>query len=207
MSGEPQPSARYTGVRRPLVDAASAPRRFPGEERTWYPLPSTKLRNRANVLPMTSWRMQLHPNFPGGSTRLSAESLSAGFVGLDFGTDVGDLHRVNRKDLPKKEKNYWAFAHEMAEGDRVLIFSHHYPLALARVAGPYNYVRNPVPQIGVWFRHFRAVDEIRYYSDYKKNAANWKPLTMTATLTPLRKNDSASQQLVDEWLAAGKNEY
>ena len=151
--------------------------------------------------------MQLHPNFAGGSARHSAESLSAGFVGLDFKWDVGDLLRAAYDDLPKEEKNQWAFCHEMTEGDHVLIFSHHYPFALARITGPYNYILTPVPQIGVWFRHFRKVEDVYYYSDYKTNASQWKPLTMTATLTPLRNSDSASQQLVDEWLAAIHKAY
>jgi hypothetical protein len=147
--------------------------------------------------------MQLHPKFPGGSARHSAKSLSAGFVGLDFKWDVGDLLRANYDDLPKEEKVQWAFAHEMAEGDHVLIFCHHYPFALARISGPYNYIRTPVPEIGVWFRHFRRIDDVRYYSDHRTNASEWKPITMTATLTPLRNADSASQQLVNGWLAAG----
>lgn len=149
---------------------------------------------------MTSWRMQLHPNFPGEATRHSAESLSAGFVGLDFQWDVGDLMRANKEDLPQGEKVLWAFAHDMAEGDHVLIFIHHYPFALARIDGAYNYVRTPIPEIGVWFRHFRRVTDVRYYSDYQTNASMWKPLTMTATLTPLRSNESGSQQLINEWL-------
>jgi hypothetical protein len=146
--------------------------------------------------------MQLHPNFAGQSARHAAESLSAGFIGLDFRSDVGDLHRAVYEDLPVEEKVQWAFAHEMVEGDRVLIFVHHYPFALARVAGPYNYIRIPVPEIGVWFRHFRRVDDIRYYSDFRTNASTWKPLTMTATLTPLRDGGSASKLLIDEWIAA-----
>jgi hypothetical protein len=150
--------------------------------------------------------MQLHPDFPGGSARHSAESLSAHFVGLDFQRDVGDLLRANRSDLPKEQTNYWAFAHEMAEGDHVLVFCHHYPFALARVDGPYNYIRTPVPQIGVWFRHFRKVTDVRYYSDFRTNASKWEPIVMTATLTPLRSSDSASQQLVDEWLASSPGE-
>ena len=151
---------------------------------------------------MTSWRMQLHPNYPGGAARHAAESLSAGFVGLDFKWDVGDLFRAKYDELPQEEKNQWAFAHEMAEGDHVLIFSHHYPFAVGKISGPYNYVRTPVPEIGVWFRHFRRVTEICYYADFKTNASAWKPLTMTATLTPLRSSESGSQQLINEWLSA-----
>ncbi len=150
--------------------------------------------------------MQLHPNYPGGSARHSAESLSAGFIGLDFKFDVGDLLRADRDDLPKEEKNQWAFAHEMAVGDHVLIFSHHYPFALARVAGEYNYIRERVPEIGVWFRHFRRVEDVRYYGDFRTNASAWEPITMTATLTPLRNSDTASRKIIDEWLAATPNE-
>lgn len=147
---------------------------------------------------MTSWRMQLHPNSPGGSTKHSAESLSAGFVGLDFEWDVGDLMRAEYDALPQDEKVQWKFAHEMKEGDYVLI----YPFALARINGPYNYILNPVPEIGVWFRHFRRVEDVRYYSDFQTNTSNWERLTMTATLTPLRSSDSGSQKLIDEWLEA-----
>ena len=145
--------------------------------------------------------MQLHPNFPGKSAFHSSKCLSAGFIGLDFRWDVGDLHRAKYDDLPHEEKVQWAFAHEMAENDHVLIFVHHYPFALARIAGPYNYIRTPVPEIGVWFRHFRRVTDVRYFSDFRTNATTWKPLTMTATLTPLRSGDSASKQLIDEWLS------
>ena len=151
---------------------------------------------------MTCWRMQLHPKTPGESARCVAESLSRSFVGLDFKFDVGDLHRANYEDIPQEEKVQWAFAHEMAEGDYVLIFVHHYPFALARIDGPYNYIRETVPEIGVWFRHFRRVSDVRYYSDFHTNASKWKPLTMTATLTPLRNNDSGSQQLINEWFAS-----
>lgn len=146
--------------------------------------------------------MQLHPKFPGASARHAAESLTAGFVGLDFVWDVGDLNRVKYEELPIPETVQWAFAHEMCEGDLVLIFVHHYPFALARIDGPYNYIRTPVPEIGVWFRHFRRINDVRYYSDFRTNPSTWKPLTMTATLTPLRKSDSGSQVLIDEWLSA-----
>ena len=146
--------------------------------------------------------MQLHPNFAGGSARHSAESLSAGFIGLDFKSDVGDLTRANKDDLPSEEKYQWSFAHEMKEGDVVLVFSHHYPFAIARVTGPYNYLKTPVPELGVWFRHFRRVEDVQYYSDYKTNAASWERVTMTATITPLRNEDTASQRIINEWLGS-----
>jgi hypothetical protein len=87
-------------------------------------------------------------------------------------------------------------------GDWVLLFAHHFPLALARVAGPYNYIRSAAPEIGVWFRHFRKVEDIRYYGDFVTNARNWEPITMTATITPLREPGSASYQIIGRWLLA-----
>ena len=73
----------------------------------------------------------------------------------------------------------------------MLLFAHHFPFALVRVAGPYNYIRAAAPEIGVWFRHFRAVEDVRYYGDFVTNARTWKAITMTATITPLREKSSA----------------
>ncbi len=108
---------------------------------------------------MAYWRMQLHPNESDGAIKHTVESLSAGYVGLDFATDVPDLQTVPQAALPESQRNYWGFAHEMQIGDRILLFAHHFPFALARVAGNYNYVRAAVPELGVWFRHFRHVNE------------------------------------------------
>jgi hypothetical protein len=98
--------------------------------------------------------MQLHPDQPGGAIGHTVRSLSAGYIGLDFATDVSDLLRVNQNELPENQRNYWGFAHEMAIGDRVLLFAHQFPFALVRVKGPYNYIRSTAPEIGVWFRLF-----------------------------------------------------
>lgn len=144
--------------------------------------------------------MQLHPSESEGAIRHTVESLSAGYIGLDFATDVPDLLTVPQTALPDNQRHYWAFAHEMDIGDRVLLFAHHFPFALARVAGAYNYIRSTAPEIGVWFRHFRKVDNVRYYGDLVTNAQNWEPITMTATITPLRERDSASYQLIEQWL-------
>ena len=95
--------------------------------------------------------------------------------------------------------DYWGFAHDMAIGDRVLIISHHFPFALATVAGDYNYIRQPVPEIGVWFRHFRRVKDVQLYSDRVTNAANWQQLKMTDTLARLQDAQSQSYQLIDSW--------
>lgn len=144
--------------------------------------------------------MQLHPDAAGGAIKHTAESLSAGYIGLDFAVDVGDMQTITQEQLPDGQRNYWAFAHEMAVGDRVLLFAHHFPFALVRVSGEYNFIRTAVPELGVWFRHFRPVDEVRYYGDFHTNAREWRPLTMTATITPLREAGSESFKLIEEWL-------
>jgi hypothetical protein len=151
---------------------------------------------------MTYWRMQLHPNEGSGAVKHTVESLCAGYIGLDFGADadVPDLLTVTQDALPKNERNYWAFAHEMEIGDRVLLFTHHFPFALVRVAGEYNYIRSKASEIGVWFRHFRRVNDVRYYGDFATNVRKWEPIIMTATITPLRGEDSASLQLIKDWL-------
>ena len=151
---------------------------------------------------MTYWRMQLHPDDSGDAIRHTVESLSAGFVGLDFADDVPDMLTIKKGDLPDNQSICWLFADEMREGDRVLLFAHHFPFALVRVAGPYNYVRKREPELGVWFRHFRRVDDVRYYGDHVTNPQRWEQLTMTATITPLRDPGSKSFQLIERWIDA-----
>jgi hypothetical protein len=106
---------------------------------------------------------------------------------------------VQQDALPENQTDYWGFANEMKEGDCVLIIAHHYPFALTTVSGPYNYIRERVPELGIWFRHFRAVDDVRYYADYFTNVRAWEPLTMTDTISPLRDPGSKSYQLIEEW--------
>jgi len=144
----------------------------------------------------------LHPDESGDAVRHTIDSLSAGYIGLDFATDVPDLTMISRDAIQENQRHYCAFAHEMTEGDRVLLFTHHFPFALVRVAGPYNFIRTRSPEIGVWFRHFRKVDDIRYFGDFITNARNWEALVMTATITPLRDPTSRSYQLIDNWLGA-----
>jgi hypothetical protein len=142
----------------------------------------------------------LHPGQSGESVRHTVRCVSAGYIGLDFDIDVPDLLTVPKSALPEKQRNYWAFAREMEVGDRVVLFTHHFPFALVRVAGPYNYIRAAAPEIGVWFRHFRRVDDVRYYGDFVTNARNWEAITMSATITPLRETGSNSHQLIERWL-------
>lgn len=151
---------------------------------------------------MTYWRMQLHPDEPGEAMKYSVQSLAAGYIGLDFGVEVGDMMMTTQAELPDNQKDYWAFAHEMEIGDRVLIFVHHFPFALATVNGDYNYIRTSAPEIGVWFRHFRAVRDVMYYGDYVTNARHWEPITMTDTISPLRDPSSKSYRLLVAWEGA-----
>ena len=145
--------------------------------------------------------MQLHPSDSANSTRLASESLSAGLIGLDFATDVGDLHVVQYDALPDDQRNYWAICHEMDVDDIVLVMAHHFPLALCRVADDYNYIRRIEPELGVWFRHFRRVDQISYFADVYTNAHDWPRITMTATISPLRNTGTESRDLIDDWMS------
>ena len=79
---------------------------------------------------MTHWRMQLHPAEPGEAVRHCVDSLAAKYIGLDFTSEVGDLRTLNPGALPERQRDYWAFAHEMEEGEKVLIITHHFPFAL-----------------------------------------------------------------------------
>jgi hypothetical protein len=148
---------------------------------------------------MTYWRMQLHPDDSGQAVRHSVESLAAGYIGLDFAEDVRDLMSLTQAELPENQRDYWAFAHEMVLGDKVLIMAHHFPFALATVDGEYNYIRLTAPEIGVWFRHFRKVTGVRYYADFKTNALSWQHIVMTDTISPLRDPGSLSYRLIQEW--------
>lgn len=149
---------------------------------------------------MAFWRMQLHPADAGSGTRHAAESLAAKFIGLGFKTDPGDLTLItDAASLPQDQSDYLDFAQKMAVGDKVLIVSHHYPFALVTVDGDYNYIRRRVPEIGVWFRHFRRVKDVKYYFDWMTNPANWQRLVMTDTISILNDPNSLSYRLIQDW--------
>ena len=149
---------------------------------------------------MTYWRMQLHPGGSKEAMKHAVESLSAGFIGLDFGARVPDMLTITPEALPKTHRNYWSFANEMKVDDRVVLFTHHSPLALVRVTGEYNYIRDIAPEMGVCFRHFRKIDDVRYYGDYVTDARRWEYIPMTGTIDPLRDPKSRTYRLIEEWL-------
>ena len=148
---------------------------------------------------MTYWRMQLHPDESSLSAHHAHQSLAAGFIGLDFRDDPGDLMTVKQRDLPERQRDYWAFARGMKIGDKVLVMAHHFPVALVTVKGKYNYMRRPEPELGVWFRHFRRVKDVRYFADRVTNAAKWPRITMTDTISPLREEDTESYRMIETW--------
>jgi hypothetical protein len=148
---------------------------------------------------MTYWRMQLHPDDPGGATRHAVESLAAGFIGLGFLNDPGDLTLASASALPVGQRDCLDFAGRMAVGDKVLVIVHHFPFALATIAGEYNYIRRPEPELGVWFQHFRRVEQVKYYADWVTNAHDWQRLIMTDTISILNDPQSQSYGIIQTW--------
>ena len=150
---------------------------------------------------MAYWRMQLHPADPARAMRYAVESIAAGFIGLDFAAEVGDLHGARREDLPANQTDYWDFAHRMNIGDRVLVIVHHFPFALVAVSGEYNYIRKAEPALGVWFRHFRRIDrdQTQYLADRATDVRKWDQYTMTDTISILNSATGKSYQLIREW--------
>lgn len=151
---------------------------------------------------MKYWRMQLHPSDRANSVSHTMKSLGLGYIGLDFAEPPGDLTDVDRDSIPAAQRDYWDFAHTMSTGDMVLIVAHHYPCALVRVTGKYNYIRSPHKDLGVWFRHFRRVDVLGYYADLVTNPANWEQTTMADTISVLNTPTSKSYLLIERWLSA-----
>jgi hypothetical protein len=147
---------------------------------------------------MNNWRMQLHPNDAESAASYASQSLAAGFIGLDFATDIGDLLDNEHQDILDSQKDYVAFAKEMKKGDKVLVIVHHFPYAVCTVDGEYNYIRRTEPELGVWFRHFRRVKDVIYFADFNTNAKSWEQYIMTDTISILRDKTSKSYKLIQE---------
>ena len=150
---------------------------------------------------MAFWRMQLHPTDPGRAAMHTVESLGASQIGIGFRSDPGDLTRLDPAD-PRPEgvtAQDHAFGTKMAEGDKVLVIVHNYPFALATVDGGYNYVRRVVPELGIWFNHFRRVRDVRYYADRVLNPREWQELAFAATIQILSDPALPTYQLIESW--------
>lgn len=141
--------------------------------------------------------MQLHPNDADNSAFYANQSVAAGFIGLDFATEVGDLLSDEQKNILAAQKDYVHFANNMEKGDKVLIIVHHFPFAVVTVDGDYNYIRKTEPELGVWFRHFRRIKDAIYFSDYKTNAKSWEQYVMTDTISILNDPKSKSYKLIE----------
>lgn len=152
---------------------------------------------------MTYWRMQLFPDGQRDAVHDTIATLAAGYIGIDDTDELRDLAAALPSALSPAQREALAFAQEMCVGDRVLVFARHYPFALARVAGDYNYVCLPVPAHGILFRHFRAVDDLRYYADLAPNAREWESILITERMAPLTDSKSMTFQLIERWLHAG----
>jgi hypothetical protein len=123
-----------------------------------------------------------------------------GFIGLDWADDPGDLTLLSVDSLPPNVNTHdFGFARKMKLGDKVLVIVHHFPFALATVDSDYNYVREKVPELRIWFKHFRRVRDVRYYADRVTSAHEWEVIKMTSTLQILTDKDSASYRMIKSW--------
>ena|SRR5437660_4687317 len=148
---------------------------------------------------MQLWRMQLHPSDPERATMHAVQSLGAGFIGLDWENDPGDLTLLSPSSLPRNVTTHDFGFVKMKVGDKVLVIVHHFPFALATVDSKYNYIRVEVPQLRIWFKHFRRVRDVKYYADRVTNAHEWEVIKMTNTVQLLSDKDSASYRLIRDW--------
>lgn len=150
---------------------------------------------------MQYWRMQLHPAESTTATAHAVQSVAAGFIGLDFEGDAGDLRKADSANVKSSERDFFDFANRMQAEDLVLIIVHHFPFALVTVRGDYNYIARREPELGVWFRHFRRIDPRRtlYWADRVTNARDWEQLRMTDTISILSDPGSKSYRLIEDW--------
>jgi hypothetical protein len=166
---------------------------------------------------MSYWRMQLHDlGYKRQAIKYCVESLAAGYIGLDFHKDTGDLSVIKKDSpnykglLPGSEGRCWVFAHEMKKDDIVLIMAHNRPFSLVEVIGEYNYIKHTDSDSPAkfWFRHFRAVKVLDYYADYiydtnyihdtKEN----NTLIMADTIVKVDNTKTEFYKFIVEWLDA-----
>lgn len=150
---------------------------------------------------MSYWRMQLHPNEPEFAAYYTVQSLARGFIGLDFAEDPGDLERLDVSELEANPNNIRGFVTEIQRDDYILISLHHQPFALATDIGSYNYIKNHVAELDIWFRHFRQAGTISYYSDvFGRIREEESHLVMTNTFAGVSL-DTVSGRLIAEWIS------
>ena len=90
----------------------------------------------------------------------------------------------------------------MKAGDFVLIMAHHYPFALVKVDGPYNYIRKPKQLYPGMAQAFPPGEGSSVLGDWVTNAHSWKKISMTNTISRLDDRGTESYQLIEQWLRA-----
>ena len=156
---------------------------------------------------MAYWRMQLHPDDSTFSSFYAYQSIAKGFIGLGFANEnIGDLLELDDISKLGKQSVYLPFATQMQKDDIVLIMSHNNPLAVVKVNGNYNYIRETLPELGVWFNHFRTIDKngIIYYSDVVTNVKAQESIPMTNTISSLSE-ETQSYQLIKQMVQWDKS--
>ena len=150
---------------------------------------------------MAYWRMQLHPSDRARATMHTVQALARGLIGLGFDQEPGDLLRLSpQPPLPTGVgPQEFSFATKMARRDKVLVIVHNFPFALATVDSDYNYTSAP-DGLGVWFRHFRRVCDVKYFADHELNANSWpRGLGFAGTIQILTDPTAPTYQLIENW--------
>jgi hypothetical protein len=146
------------------------------------------------------WRMQLHPNESESAAFNTVKSLAAGFIGLDFNEERGDLTNLDQNKLETRTNNIKAFVYEILREVAALIYLHHSPFALVMEIEEYNFIKKPVPALDIWFKHFRSVGKVSFYSDvFKRTRTRDSKLKMPNTFSD-ESTDSESGKLIAEWI-------
>ncbi len=78
-------------------------------------------------------------------------------------------------------------------GDKVLIMAHHHPFAFATVSSDYFYITSIQPELDVWFRHFRRVEDVRFVGDIVTDPKKLPRIPMTDTISSLSERTASFQ--------------
>ena len=144
------------------------------------------------------WRMQLHPNEPRDSMFYTVQCLTHGYIGLDFGEEVGDLRTADTSHLAQSEKLFVQIESSMKSGDIVLIMSHNKPFALVEVIGKYVYI-DDYRKLSVWCPHLRPVRVLDYYADWGGGTGHLTGREKSSTIQSIKKQDGKFYPFVHEW--------
>lgn len=145
--------------------------------------------------------MQLHPNDSAYATDYTVKCLSKNYVGLDFDDDKSDLTTYDDSELETFPNNIRAFAKAISKDDIIIIFHHNIPFALVTEIEEYNYIKKVIPEMEIWFRHFRRFNKISYFNDvYKQGKNEHYMLAMTNTISEASE-DTKTVDLIKDWIS------